>query len=311
MMLNLKLKRLIFLSLLVLIVVIRPANAQNIYKLFFLAGQSNMEGLGKVSDLPNELAGGVPGVIIYHSNPVSDNVDFDGRGIWAPLKPGHGYGFSTDGTGNSYSELFGPELTFAQRLKELQPDENIALIKYARSGTSIDLEASMGFGCWDPDYRDGNGLNQYDHFLATVKKAMFFKDIDNDGLKDMLEPAGIIWMQGESDAAYTEEIARRYENNLKRLINQMRTDIGVNNLPVVIGQISDSGKDVDGKVWNYSETVRNAQKTFVENDEYAALVSETDKYGYTDTAHYDTMGVIELGRRFAEEIVQLNEKLEQ
>jgi len=301
---------LMFLSLLVLSV-IRPANAQTTYRLYFLAGQSNMEGLGRVSELPKERTGIVTGVMIYHSNSAPDDMDYDGLGVWESLRPGHGYGFSTDGTGNIYSDLFGPELAFAQALRELEPKQNVALIKYARSGTSIDPEASMGFGCWYSGYKDGKGMNQYDHFLATVRQALSVEDIDNDGQKDILEPAGIIWMQGESDAAYSEEIARRYENNLKQLIKQMRIDIGVKTLPVVIGQISDSGKDVDGKVWNYSEIVRDAQRAFVERDEYAALVSETDNYGYSDTAHYDTMGVIELGRRFAEEIVQLSRKIEQ
>lgn len=43
-------------------------------------------------------------------------------------------------------------------------------------------------------------------------------------------------MQGESDAAYTEEIANRYYFNLKRLIDLMRASFLTDDLPVVLGK---------------------------------------------------------------------------
>ena len=82
----------------------------------------------------------------------------------------------------------------------------------------------------------------------------------------------------------------------------MRAALRVDDLPVVIGRISDSGEDKDGKVWNYGDVVRQAQQDFVDSDTSAALVTETDEYGYSDPYHYDTNGYIELGKRFAEAI---------
>jgi hypothetical protein len=111
-------------------------------------------------------------------------------------------------------------------------------------------------------------------------------------------------MQGESDAAYTPEIAARYQQNLKRMMDLIRAALRSDDLPVVIGRISDSGRDdKDGKVWDHGEVVRAAQAEFVKDDGHAALVTSTDDYDYSDPWHYDTSGYIDLGHKFAEALV--------
>ena len=277
------------------------------YDLYFLGGQSNMDGYGYVSELPHNLNVPVSGVRIFHGNPVPDDSAGGGLGIWSELRPGHGVGFSSDGAVNAYSERFGVEQTFALRLRELNPERNISIVKYSRGGTSIDAEAARQFGSWDPDYGDGDAVNQYDHFLATVQNAMTVSDIDGDGVDDTLVPAGIIWMQGESDADVTEAIALRYQGNLTRLMGLIRNAFGVEDMPVVIGRISDSGQDEeDGKVWDFMDIVHAAQEGFVEADAAAALVTSTERYSYSDPWHYDTEGYIDLGRRFAEAVVNVS-----
>lgn len=281
------------------------------YRVYFLGGQSNMDGYGYTKDLTADLKQPMSGVMIFHANPSPDGVPVDGRGIWSQLKPGHGAGFKSDGITNSYSNRFGAELTFAKTLKELAPKENIALIKISRGGTSIAIEAAGNFGCWDPDYEKGmgkgQGINQYDHFLAGMKRALQTRDIDQDGETDTLVPAGIVWMQGESDAVYTEEIARKYEANLRRLMDLIRATMYTDDLPVVIGRISDSGNHPDGKVWKYGDIVRAAQASFVKKDKHAALVTSTDDYGYSDRWHYNSAGYLDLGRKFAQALWKLHQ----
>ena len=282
-----------------------------VFKLYYLGGQSNMDGYGYVNELPSDLRGSVKGVMIFHGNTAPDGSEVDGRGLWAQLRAGHGREFVSDGQTNTYSDRFGIELTFAWRLLKLEPDANIAIIKYSRGGTSIDPRAADRFGCWDPDYSAANGVNQYDHFLATIRHAFSDGDIDNDGEPDTLVPAGIVWMQGESDAAHGEEIARRYEANLKRLMDLIRAALRQDDLPVVMGRISDSGQDADGKVWDHGDMVRNAQAMFVRSDGSAALVTTTDRYRYSDKWHYDTAGYIDLGRQFAQALARLHKQSEQ
>lgn len=280
-----------------------PTETGTTYRVYYLGGQSNMDGYGYVSELPTELNGRVQGVRIFHGNTVPDDSLGGGVGLWSELRPGHGVGFSSDGMENFYSERFGVEVTFAQQLQQMNPEANIAIIKYSRGGTSIDAAAAGGSGSWDPDYGDGNGVNQYDHFVTTVLNATAVSDIDGDGVPDTLVPAGIIWMQGESDAAFTEEIAQRYSSNLTRLVGLIRAAFHDEELPVVVGRISDSGQDEDGLVWDYGHIVREAEAGFVESDGSAALVTSTDDYSYSDPWHYDTAGYIDLGRRFAEAVV--------
>ncbi len=274
-----------------------------VYKVYFLGGQSNMDGYGYVKDLPEALRAPMPEVPIFHGNQSPDNAPEDGRGIWAPLRPGHGVGFTSDGKTNTYSDRFGVELTFAEGLRAREPEAHIALIKYSRGGTALDTLAPS-FGTWDPDFHGENGVNQYDHFLATLRHAFAARDIDGDGMDDVLVPAGIVWMQGESDGI-SEEAAQRYEANLKRLMDLIRAALRVDDLPVVIGRISDSGQDEDGKVWDYGDEIRAAQAAFVAHDDRAALVTSTDEYAYSDPWHYDSAGFLDLGRRFAEAMADL------
>jgi hypothetical protein len=295
----------IFLCVALLSVLTMPAVAKE-YLLYYLGGQCHMEGFGRVSELPEELQGPGSNVWIFHGNKSPDRAAVDGRGVWSQLRPGHGCGFHSDGKKPTYSDRFGVELTFARRLQKLHPNANIALIKYAKFGTSIEIQAASYFGCWEPDFREGEGagrgVNQYDHFLATVRNAFSVRDIDGDGEEDTLTPAGIVWMQGESDASFSEEIAKRYEANLKRMMDLIRAALRSDDLPVAIGRIT-------GKNWVYLETVRAAQASFVESDERATLVTTTDNYKNSDPYHYDSAGYIDLGAQFAEAISRLNKMI--
>ncbi|MEZ6059975.1 MAG: sialate O-acetylesterase [Planctomycetaceae bacterium] len=279
-----------------------PAFATD-FHVYYLGGQSNMDGFGYVEELPEELRQPVDDVPIFHGNMAADDTAVDGRGVWATVRPGHGTGFTSDGKANNYSNRFGVEVTFAHELKKQFPDRRIAIIKYSRGGTSIAQDAAGQFGCWEPDFKGKNGVNQYDHFLATVRGACADADIDDDGTPDRLIPAGIVWMQGESDAAYSPEIAEKYEANLKRLMDLIRAAFRADDLPVVIGRISYA--DRNKPAWVHGEIVRQAQADFAKNDANAALVVSTDEYGYSDPWHYDSAGYVDLGRQFADALVKL------
>ena len=294
-----KFHRLLFLSLLP---ICQPAFATDFF-VYYLGGQSNMDGYGYVDKLPEDLAKPLNDVMIFHGNTSRDNEPVDGKGLWSYLKPGHGVGFSSDGRENKYSNRFGVELTFAATIKKQFPDRRIAIIKYSRGGTSIAEAAAGNFGCWEPDFEGRNGINQYDHFLATVRHAYDDSDIDDDGTPDRLIPAGIVWMQGESDAHFTPEIAKEYQANLRRLMDLIRAAFRSDDLPVVIVRISYAQKEPPS--WKHGEIVRAAQAAFVEADSNAELVVSTDEYGYSDPWHYDSPGYIDLGQKFATAMITL------
>ena len=275
------------------------------YDLYFLGGQSNMDGYGYVSDLPGDDPGASANVMIFLGTTVEDGGTGGGAGLWAPLRPGYGTGFSSDGETNALSDRFGPELAFGRSLSANDPTRKIALIKYARGGTGL-VDGVSGYGSWDPDYEGGNGLNQYDHALATIRNALHVRDIDGDGTQDRLNPAGIIWMQGEADAFDNLDAATNYDRNLARLMDLLRAALHTDDLPVVIGRIADSGDTAETRVMAYSPDVQAAQQRYVEADTCAALVGVTQDFKFLpDGWHYESQDYIRLGEAFAEAVTGL------
>ncbi len=272
-----------------------------VYRVYYLGGQSNMDGYGQTKDLSAEQREPVGGCMIYRGAVQGFGDEPRGLGVWATLTPGFGVGYASDGSTNRLSNRFGPELTFGAMMRQLHPESNIAIIKYSRGGSSIMLET--GGATWDvDDRREHNGqigINQFDHALKTIDIAMSVRDIDGDGEDDTLIPAGIVWMQGESDGN-NEQAADAYERNLSELMDLLRAALRVDELPVVIGQISDSGlKDGGQPVWRWGDRIRAAQRAYCEKDPNAALVTSTDGYGYSDRAHYDSAGYLDMGEQFA------------
>jgi hypothetical protein len=269
-----------------------------------------MVGYGDVDELPADLHRQVDRVMIFEGRAAFDGEWQGGAGIWAPLQPGHGDGFRTDGRSLHLSDRFGPELTFGLALSSYNPGESIALVKYAMGGTG--LAPGVGLGSWHPTDKNGHWVNQFDHALRTLDNALSEQDIDGDGIRDRLVPAGIIWMQGESDANSSQETADAYDQNLAHLVQSLRAALRDQDLPVVIGKITDSGMADDGSVMDFIDTVQQAQASFADADRCAELVSITDNPNYLDDKyHYDTDGFIRLGEAFADAIIRLEGKCQQ
>ncbi|HAC15932.1 MAG TPA: hypothetical protein DCE78_08320 [Bacteroidetes bacterium] len=280
------------------------------YQVYILSGQSNMDGLGLVAELPGEYLVTQNDVPIYNPNRKNDQEQLEDLGFWESLNPGHGSGYSTDGTQSFFSDKFGVELSFAKKMQELNPNANIALYKYAKGGASIHPDAAGDWGSFHPDYEVGNGLNQWDHFEYHYRRAMKIKDVNGDGVDDVLVPAGLLWLQGESDASYTQEIAETYEQNLKYLIQRVRELTGNPALPVVIARISESNlseNSPDGVVLRYGEIVIAAQEKIANDDPNVSIIYPPDTIGWLDPWHYDTQTYLDLGISFAESMTKLNQ----
>ena len=271
------------------------------YRVYYLGGQSNMDGFGYTKDLSEAQRQPVDGCMIYRARIQEAGQQPEGAGVWATLTPGFGVGYTSDGKVNRLSDRFGPELTFGAQMQKLHPGANIAIIKYSRGGTAI--SSAGGAANWDVDDRTEKngrvGINQYDHALRAIDMAMSVRDIDGDGEEDTLIPCGIVWMQGESDGT-NEQAADVYEQKLDELMELLRAALRVDELPVVIGRISDSRRAVNEQpIWRFGEQIRTAQERFCDADPAAVLVTSTDAYGYSDPYHYDSAGYVDLGIQFA------------
>jgi hypothetical protein len=282
-----------------------------IVHVYLLAGQSNMDGLGLVAELPEEYRNPIEGVYIYNPNRKNDQEAIEDKGTWTTLKPGHGSGYAFDATGSRYSDKFGLELSFARTLLQQDPEQSIAIFKYAKGGASIHPDAAGNYGSWTPDFTIGNSINQWDHFEHHYKRAMGITDIDGDGKPEILKPAGILWLQGESDAVFTEAIARQYEDNLRNLMTRMRILTNDPSLPIVIARISESMQGPNGVLLTYGDIVREAQASFALADINASYIDAPIDHGWSDPWHYDSKTYLDLGVLCAQSILKMNGKIGQ
>jgi alpha-galactosidase len=91
------------------------------------------------------------------------------------------------------------------------------------------------------------------------------------------ELAGFVWFQGWNDHLWPE-MRVQYEINLANLIRDVRRDLGVPNLPVVIGEEGVKGKKVDPNMLS----LRLSQAAAVGLPEFAGTVALVKTSEYWD-----------------------------
>ncbi|MDP6544965.1 MAG: sialate O-acetylesterase [Phycisphaerae bacterium] len=250
-------------------------------KIYLMAGQSNMEGhnyFGK------ECTTRFPGI----DKPRDDVWCIRAGKISGPLKCGFGGGAASD-------NIFGPELVMGRILGEAV-DNPIVMFKSATGGTQLHTRWRPPSAVKRAGGRVGDlylrMMRRFHRFLANPKSDY----PQYDGQK--FELAGFVWFQGENDSL--AEVVKDdrstgfwnyYEENLRDLIHDVRTELAVPKLPVLIYQIGPA------PVWNRKgggKVIRAAQKKVAEADGQAAWVSTMDLH---PKGHYNTPGMITIGER--------------
>lgn len=155
--------------------------------------------------------------------------------------------------------------TFARVLANEQPEASIGLIPAAFGGSALD------------EWKPGGAL--YNNALDRAKEAMAQGRL-----------AGILWHQGESDAA--PELAATYPERFAAMIAQLRKDLGAEDVPVVVGEIGHFVKN--------GAAINAALAKVPERVTRCALVSAAGLNDQGDDLHFDTPSFRELGRRYAE-----------
>lgn len=100
--------------------------------------------------------------------------------------------------------------------------------------------------------------------------------------------SAFVWFQGENDSM-SEDGAANYKQNLKDLIQYVRTQASNPNLPVVIVEIGYLAQTL-----NYGSQVMQAQQDVVNADSHAILVTTDDLSRYY---HYDPAAHLIMGER--------------
>lgn len=289
------------------------------FDVYILAGQSNAGGHGYVDRAhawfsPQGDDGLVelgrqryletqPGVIFNHwrgGTPKTGRTAlWDARTVgWIPLRAGYSlFNYADNAPDNLGAETpnhpFGAEVTFAERIREGRPQRQVAVIKYTQGATSLGTATSPG--AWDPAAGRAYQLNApanpghcYAGLLQLVRESL--DQLSAQGHTHTLR--GFLWHQGESDAGLATSV---YKERLKEFIAAIRTDLGKPDLPFLIGELLQQSAYANA---------RNAQQQAAAETPNAAFISSVGFKGDSTTIHLDTLAQLDLGRRFAERMLQ-------
>ena len=240
--------------------------SQKPLKVFLMAGQSNMVGNSDNNVLPPELKANQNNVKIY----VFGTANFG----WGPLRAGLG----------SIPAAYGSEVSFGYNIAKNLPNDSIAIIKGAWSGTDLATR-------WRPPSSGGTVGDLYTKFVDSTHAA-----IAKLGSGYQVEIVGMCWMQGESDAMNLTS-ANAYQTNLTNFIHDIRAEFNLPNLPFSIGKI------MTDATYQYYAIVRQAEDSVVYK---GSKISDFETNDLTISGgHYVIDGCEGLGERFANNMLIL------
>lgn len=262
-------------------------------KVYILCGQSNMEGKAKISLMEFQATQlNTSGEFQHYRTETGEWKVRDD--VWIKFLDRKGkltVGFGSPGR-------IGPELEFGERIGN-QIDQQVLIIKTAWGGKSLfrDFRSpSAGLPGSEvleqlleraqrknsettlEEVKDSFGL-YYREMLAEISDSLknlgkYFPDYRGQGY----EIAGFVWFQGWNDMV-NKEYTAAYEQNMIQFIRDVRHDLGVPNLPFVIGQLGVGGT-TDEKPNPNRETFKAAQAAAGKLDEFRGNVAvvKTDVY---------------------------------
>ncbi|MEM9921960.1 MAG: sialate O-acetylesterase, partial [Bacteroidota bacterium] len=257
-------------------IVTRQEKTPSKLRVFVLAGQSNMQGYGLVDDAENT-SGSLVDVVQNDADGHWSQIGEAGN--WHTLDDAYLY-FAKDndtirtnvtvGQG-AHSDLIGPELMFAHEM-DAYFDDPILIIKTAWGGKSLAED-------FRPPSAGGTKGAFYDAMIDRVKYVTQnleteFPDI---GL-DSYEISGFAWFQGWNDGA-SQSFLDEYESNLNHLVKDVRTDLGIPDLPFVVANSGHGGYAASSDAWvrDMQEIVSVAQQNVACDDEtYGGWVGFVD-----------------------------------
>jgi Protein kinase domain/Carbohydrate esterase, sialic acid-specific acetylesterase len=237
-------------------------------QVFILAGQSNMGGPARISDL-KELAQDPDRIETFGQllTPDGDWVVRDDvwiRNIADYLEKS---GRLTAGFGQRAGQ-FGPELGFGQVIGDAL-DDPVLIVKVAQGPMSLAVEGR-------PPGSGGGGGPYYHRLVSEVEETLenlntLFPDLAGW----QYEISGFVWFQGWNDLVIPARVDE-YQDNLCNLIRDLRAAWGVPHLPVVIAELGQAGPiDPETERDNQVRTLqmRAAQRGVPELPEFRGTVA--------------------------------------
>jgi len=238
------------LALLPFAAVAKPVAANGKLKIFILSGQSNMVGFGQLEGRPGTME------TYVKANPKDYGklVDKDGKpvvrdDVWIVNlsdAANEQKGWLTAGYGASEGHI-GPEYGFGFEVGDHYEDP-VLLIKSAWGGRSLKHNfLSPSSADYPKPEKDGDMGFHYAEVLRHVKEITgdvkkYFPKYSGKGY----EIVGFGWHQGWNDRI-DQSAVDAYEANLTNFVKDMRKDLGIEKLPVVIANTGMGGWDIPAR----------------------------------------------------------------
>lgn len=276
-------------SLLLLPWILSPLRAGEV-DVYLLGGQSNMQGIAKIADVPAGVLRDLPEVFFWNGK------------AFVPMVAG-----KTKTSGRSGE--FGPELGFA--LEMAGRSRPVYLIKYYATG--MPLHHGWNGNVWVggepcPGRRNFHpGAKADDPNQGTLYRAMLAEF--RAGLSSLKQGGdtpvirGFLWMQGEQDSKH-ELSATTYAASLRQLHDRLVEDIGAGvRMPMVFGQVLPHDPALER--FTHRMEIRAQMAVADSRSGHAGAIPgvrmvSTDGFGLLpDTVHYNADGQLRLGRAFA------------
>lgn len=218
--------------------------------------------------------------------------------------------FVLSGQSNMY--LMKPKDSFIPAVEKALGKEHVIVASNAKRGAAIRN--------WDKDYpwpesrgipqgrkKPGREEKTREEFMANFgnlyDKLMESIKANTEGKK--YDTVTFVWMQGESDSG--EESVAQYEESFNRVLARLKADLGIKDMNVIIGRLSDYGVGKAG--W---DKMRELQVKMADAHDNWAWVNTDDlndrKGNGSNDLHYSENGYKILGERFAEKAVELLKK---
>jgi hypothetical protein len=221
-------------------------------KVFILAGQSNMQGQGTLEakdDAGKEKKGTLLDLLSDPAKAPLIKHLVNAKGEWAevrddvwvydigefgtlhgPLSFGYGWNLGDMSWQGRNKMFFGPEVAFGHLVGE-RFAEQVLIIKTAWGGKSLDVD-------FRPPSSGGSVGPFYTDMIGTVNKVLGDIKAQFPGYAGGgYELCGFVWWHGWNDFCDAKATAA-YETNLTNLIKDVRNDLKVPQLPVVIGEFA-------------------------------------------------------------------------
>ncbi len=267
----------------------QKSNQDQVVRIFVLAGQSNMQGHAVVSmDHPEHYNGGQGNLNWVLANSKKPS--------YAHLKDGDQWAVRDDVfiryqtehqtkvgpltvgfSGYQDDEHFGPELQFGFAIGD-HHDQPVLLIKTAWGGKSLKTDFRPPSAVTK---RGGEVGPYYSLMMQQVQTGLDAISDDFPQLKDATPViSGFIWQQGWNDMV-DEDARNEYFDNLKDLIHDVRQAWSTPELPVVVGELGNGGKDVDQSLKHFrgQQSRIDAHPAFVGNVMFATTVQHARDAG--------------------------------